>query len=142
MPGGFVGMRESVSREANSESRCDPLRVLIIDDEPLIGTTLRILLEGYDVTVVLSGTQARQTLASGASFDAILCDLTLADISGMELAAWLERARPELKERVIYMTGGAFTDEARDFLRTLPRSRRLEKPFSSEEIHRALRSVA
>ena len=114
------------------------LRVLVIDDEPLIGTTLRILLDNHDVQVVTSGSAARDLLAGGASFDVVLCDLMLDDLSGMELARWLAQERPDVAERVIFMTGGAFTAEARDFLRDVPRQRQLEKPFSSEEIHRLL----
>lgn len=115
------------------------LRVLVVDDEPLIGTTLRILLEEHDVRVVTSGRAARDLLAEGASFDVILCDLMLDDLSGMELSRWLAGTRPEAAERLVFMTGGAFTDEARDFLRDVPRHRQLEKPFSSDEIHRLLR---
>ena len=114
------------------------LKVLVVDDEPLIGTTLRILLDDHDVQVATSGSAARDLLAEGATFDVILCDLMLDDLSGMELARWLEEARPDVLERMVFMTGGAFTAEARDFLRDVPRQRQLEKPFSSEEIHRLL----
>lgn len=114
------------------------LRVLVVDDEPLIGTTLRILLDDHDVQVVTSGSAARDLLAEGVSFDVILCDLMLDDLSGMELARWLADERPDVAERIVFMTGGAFTAEARDFLRDVPRQRQLEKPFSSEEIHRLL----
>lgn len=118
-----------------------PRRVLVIDDEPLIGTTLRILLDAHDVTTVTSGRTARDLLAGGARFDVILCDLMLRDVSGMELARWLETTEPELAERLVFMTGGAFTEEAREFLRRVPDSRRLEKPFSSSDIERVMRSV-
>ena len=114
------------------------LKVLVVDDEPLIGTTLRILLDDHDVQVATSGTAARDLLAGGASFDVILCDLMLDDVSGMEIARWLEQERPDVVDRVVFMTGGAFTTEARDFLRNVPRHRQLEKPFSAEEIHRLL----
>lgn len=117
------------------------LRVLVIDDEPLIGATLRILLDEHDVTVVTSGAAAREALSTevAVAYDVILCDLMLDDISGMELARWLERSRPELIEHLVFMTGGAFTDEARDFLATVPTARCLEKPFSSDEILSLLR---
>ncbi len=118
-----------------------PLRVLVVDDEPLIGTTLRILLDEHDVRVVGSGLAARDLLAGGASFDAILCDLMLEGFSGMDLARWLEAERPELAGRLVFMTGGAFTDEARAFLSRVPAARQLEKPFSTEAILRALRSL-
>lgn len=117
------------------------LCVLVVDDEPLIGTTLRILLDDHEVSVVSSGPAARELLASGASFDVILCDLMLEGFSGMDLARWLEEARPELAPRLVFMTGGAFTDEARQFLRGVPSTRQLEKPFSTDDIQRVLRSL-
>src|SRR5690606_38262120 len=119
-------------------TRC---RVLVVDDEPLIGTTLRILLDDHDVSVVSSGSAARDLLATGVAFDVILCDLMLEGFSGMDLSRWLEEARPELAPRLVFMTGGAFTDEARQFLRGVPSTRQLEKPFSTDDIQRVLRAV-
>ncbi len=116
-------------------------RVLVVDDEPLIGTTLRILLDDHDVKVVTSGRAARDLIASGAEFDVVLCDLMLDDLSGMDLARWLEETHPEMASRVVFMTGGAFTDDARRFLLGVPSARQLEKPFSSDEIQRVLRTV-
>lgn len=117
------------------------MRVLVVDDEPLIGTTLRILLDEHEVKVASSGLAARELLERGEAFDAILCDLMLADFSGMDLARWLGGARPELSDRLVFMTGGAFTDEARSFLRAVPPARQLEKPFTTEQIMRVLRSL-
>ena len=138
--------REPTGR-ASKERGDDPtaersLRVLVVDDEPLIGTTLRILLDDHDVRVVTSGSAARDLLAEDQSFDVILCDLMLDDLSGMELARWLAQERPDVADRLVFMTGGAFTDEARDFLRDVPLDRQLEKPFSSEEINRLLGAFA
>lgn len=116
-------------------------RVLVVDDEPLIGTTLRILLDEHDVKVVTSGRAARELIAGGAEFDVVLCDLMLDDVSGMELARWIEETNPAMAERMVFMTGGAFTDDARRFLHGIPSARQLEKPFSSDEIQRILRSV-
>ncbi|MFK7987920.1 MAG: response regulator [Sandaracinaceae bacterium] len=118
--------------------RATRLRVLVIDDEPLIGMTLRILLEDHDVTVETSGRAARDRLSEEESFDVILCDLMLDDVSGMQLAAWVQEHRPSLETRLVFMTGGAFTDDARAFMRDVPRERQLEKPFSADEIEELL----
>lgn len=113
-------------------------RILVIDDEPLIGTTLRILLDDHDVTIVTNGLDAKARFEEGESFDVILCDLMMNDMTGMDLAAWVGEHRPELDERLVFMTGGAFTDAARFFLRGVPRDRQLEKPFAADEIRRLL----
>lgn len=129
------------TRPGSDGSEVKGLRVLVVDDEPLIGTTLRILLDEHDVEVANSGEAARARFEAGEHFDVILCDLMLNDLTGMELARWMQDARPDMSERLVFMTGGAFTDEARSFLRDVPETRRLEKPFSTEEIMRLLRSV-
>lgn len=132
--------RSGAAERASSGGEA-PRRVLVIDDEPLIGTTLRILLDEHDVTTVTSGRGAREILARGERFDVILCDLMLRDVSGMDIARWLETTEPELAKRLVFMTGGAFTDEAREFLRSIPATRQLEKPFSTGDIQRVLRAV-
>lgn len=131
------------TEQSRFETQCaEPRHVLVVDDEPLIGTTLRILLEDHVVSVVTSGRAARDALERGDRFDVVLCDLMLEGFSGIDLARWLERERPELSDRLVFMTGGAFTDEARLFLRTVPRGRQLEKPFSADEVLRAIEHVA
>ncbi len=118
--------------------RATQLRVLVVDDEPLIGMTLRILLDEHDVVLETSGRAARDRLANAEEFDVILCDLMLEDVSGMQLAAWVKEHRPALEARLIFMSGGAFTDDARAFMRAIPRERQLEKPFSADEIESLL----
>lgn len=132
---------EKVASRTAEEPALPRKRVLVVDDEPLIGTTLRILLDEHEVKVVGSGVAARELLETGERFDVILCDLMLDGFSGMDLARWLDVARPELASRIVFMTGGAFTDEARAFLRNVPAARQLEKPFSSDQILRVLRSL-
>lgn len=116
------------------------MRVLVIDDEPRIGVTLRLLLEEHDVTVATSGREAREEIEN-AVFDAVLCDLMLDDTSGAELARWIGEVRPELAERVVMMTGGAVTQEARALMRSLPPERRLDKPFTAAQIRAVLDAI-
>ncbi|MCB9594475.1 MAG: response regulator [Sandaracinaceae bacterium] len=113
------------------------MRLLVIDDEPRIGLTLRLLLEEHEVTVATSGSEAREELEHGA-FDAILCDLMLDDTSGVELTSWIREHHPKLAERVVVMTGGAVTAEDRALFRSLPPERRLDKPFTAAQVRAAL----
>ncbi len=109
-------------------------RVLVIDDEPMIGTTLRVVLaDDYDVAVVQSGTAARELLERDRAFDTLLCDLMMVDVSGMDLHAWLSERDPPLASRMIFMTGGAYTDRARSFLRRVDNPR-IDKPFDTDEL--------
>jgi PAS domain S-box-containing protein len=117
-------------------------RVLVIDDEELIGTAIRRILtrEGAEVVVESSGVSAVARLAAGESFDAILCDLMMPEFSGVEVYEQIEQKRPELKTRVIFMTGNAFTQRA-STLFDVTTNVRLNKPFVPADLTRAVAEV-
>ena len=117
-------------------------RVLVIDDEPLMGTTLKVTIgEENDVVVCTSGAEARALLESDDSFDVILCDLMMPGYSGMDLFASLTSERPDLAERMLFMTGGAYTSEARDFLQNTPNAQ-VQKPFDIDSLLGLIREVS
>ena len=104
-------------------------RVLVIDDEPLLGRTLRLAFqEDHEVVVVTSGREALELLATDADFDLILCDLMMPDMNGMQVYERMLQERPSIMERLVFMTGGAYTPEARAFL-DQHIDAQLEKPF-------------
>lgn len=109
-------------------------RVLVIDDEPMMGTTLRMAMaDTHDVVFVESGQEARALLEHDPDFDAIICDLMMPDLSGMELHRWLAARNTHLADRMIFMTGGAYTDASRRFLDSVPNPS-IQKPFDVEEL--------
>jgi len=92
-------------------------RVLVVDDEPLVASAARRLLaRAHEVQVAHSGQTALVLLETG-SFDAVLCDLMMPHMTGMELHERLTRSRPELAARMVFLTGGVFDGEAEQFLR-------------------------
>jgi PAS domain S-box-containing protein len=104
-------------------------RVLVADDEDAIRRTLvRLLGRDHDVVAAASGLEARQLLERDGAFDLILCDLMMPGLTGMELHAWLVETRPALAERLVFLSGGAFTPQAIDYLAQVT-NLRLEKPF-------------
>ena len=104
-------------------------RVLVVDDEPLIGRAVqRILGNGHAVVVAGSALEALRLLGTEPMFDVLLCDLMMPEMTGMDLYRKLLGERPDDARRMIFLTGGAFTDEARAFLDETP-NLRLEKPF-------------
>ncbi len=116
-------------------------RILIIDDEPSVGRSFaRLLGRKYQVTVLESGKEALARLESGESFDVIFCDLMMPDATGMDLHERMLEVRPALAERFVFITGGAFTPRARQFLEKVP-ERWLEKPFDLQALHQMLARV-
>lgn len=110
-------------------------RVLVVDDEELVAETVsRALAESYDVRVSTSARDALRVLAEDPGFDVVLCDLLMPDMSGMDLHRALAERQPGLEERLVFMTGGAFTQRARDFLARVENPR-LEKPFELDQLH-------
>ncbi|MGZ5958918.1 MAG: response regulator, partial [Myxococcaceae bacterium] len=60
---------------------------------------------------------AALTMLEAGPFDAVLCDLMMPHMTGMELHACLSRTRPEVAGRMVFLTGGVFHVEAERFLR-------------------------
>jgi CheY-like chemotaxis protein len=89
----------------------------------------------------LQGRDALARVRAGERFDAVLCDLMMPELSGMDLHAAVAAIDPALAERFIFVTGGAFTDSAREFLARAANPR-LEKPVDRGALREALRQVA
>jgi nitrogen-specific signal transduction histidine kinase/CheY-like chemotaxis protein len=116
-------------------------RVLIIDDEPRVARALADLLgTKHDVDVEVSASRALERFIQGERFDVICCDLMMPNMTGMELQDALDERVPELARRTLYMTGGAFTPRAREFLHRIG-NRALEKPFSVADVERAIARI-
>ncbi len=112
------------------EARADKPRILVVDDEaPIRSVISRALSAAHEVVAVPSATEALALLEAGDHFDAMLCDLMMPQMPGMELCEIVLAKWPELGARTALLTGGAFSDRASQFLETsgLPT---LEKPFS------------
>ena len=92
---------------------------------------------------VSNGREALQLLlgddqVSAQQFDVIFCDLLMPEVTGMELYDVLREKRPGLEQRLIFMTGGAFTARAREFLDAIP-NHRIEKPLDAQNVRALVR---
>ena len=104
-------------------------RILVVDDEqPIRKILARLLSPPHEVLTVASGREARTLLEKDRAFDLILCDLMMPEMTGMELHAWMVAQAPELARRVVFISGGAFTPHASDYLASVDNVR-LDKPF-------------
>ncbi len=116
-------------------------RVLVIDDEVTLTNALRRALHDADVVVRSSGVEALALLEGDHRFDAIVCDIMMPEMSGIETFERVRAKNPELAPRFIFMTGGAFTVEARAFLDAVD-NEWLEKPFELSALRRLIRGRA
>ena len=106
-------------------------RILVVDDEAMIGLAVRrTLAADHEVVVTNRAADALARLADGTRFDVILCDLMMPEVTGMDLWA---RVAPEVRPRILFLTGGAFTDEAEAFLED-ERPPVMTKPFDTEAL--------
>ena len=109
-------------------------RVIIVDDEVAFGRALERSLGRYhDVVTTTSGREALARIASGERFDAIISDLMMPEVTGMEIYDELFCIAPDQAAKMVFLTGGAFTDRARDFLASIPNPC-VEKPFELANI--------
>ena len=96
------------------------------------------MLGDHDVVWVQSGSAALERLLDPeVEVDLVLCDLMMPEMSGPELYHRVRDARPELLSRIVFVTGGAFSDDARALLRD-EQPRVLYKPFGKDELQALL----
>jgi len=101
----------------------------------------RALSDVHDVTVATDARTALDIVLSGAEFDLIFCDLLMPRMSGMDLYEELRAARPGVEETIVFMTGGAFTERAAQFLANVP-NRKMTKPFDLTELEQMVSNAA
>lgn len=116
-------------------------RILIIDDEPMIGDVLaKILSTEHAVVVCRSGRAAMDCIEAGDRFDGILCDLMMPGLTGMDVYAGLKASVPSQAERMVFLTGGTFTPASREFLESVANPC-IGKPFDAKEVRALVRDL-
>ncbi|TXD37234.1 PAS domain S-box protein [Lujinxingia vulgaris] len=116
--------------------------VLVIDDElAIVEVVARLLKQDFNVFLATSAEEALERLLDGERYDAIISDLMMPQMSGMELFAEIARRYPEQAERMGFISGGIYTDEAQRFVDERP-DRLLLKPFGPRELRELVHRVA
>jgi len=120
--------------EARPEPPPVARRVLVIDDEPQVVAFCKRSLAGRcEVVALTDSREAQARLADGEDFDLILCDAMMPRLSGIDLYEQVIAERPELAGRFVFMSGGAFTRRAQEFMEAEERVR-LDKPFTPGQL--------
>ena len=117
-------------------------RVLLVDDDDGVAAAIGGMLEreGIFVERARSGREAMDQ-CERATWDAVLLDVRLPDLSGPEVYAWLQQKRPGLARRVVFVTGGLWRSPNASWQNPLPPQPTLAKPCSAEQLRAVLVSL-
>jgi len=118
-----------------------PARVLVVDDEPNVGTSLRqLLMPEHRVETLTDAREALSRIVRGERYDLVLCDVMMPVMDGQALYEAVLDCAPEQARRMAFVTGGAFTERTQRFLASIPHQH-LEKPFTIEQVREILRAM-
>jgi CheY-like chemotaxis protein len=112
----------------------DALPVLLIEDEPAVMAYVKAALErnGYGVVCAESGVEGLRMLESG-QFVGIVSDMrTPGGVDGGDVHAWISSNRPELAQRLVFITGDVANEETVATLRKTG-APCVEKPFRVQQ---------
>ncbi len=113
-----------------------PARILIIDDEPAVLRSLRRILSKHDTHLMQYGREAVDAYRR-SPFDIVFCDLMMPDFSGIDFYDEMRELGPEHTRRIVFMTGGAFMPDTRQFLSDIDNTC-LDKPIDTKAMHRLI----
>jgi len=120
---------------------CRRGRILIVDDEPpFCRMAARAFGTEHEVVTLTDSSEALRRLRAGERFDVVVADLEMPVLTGMELHAEIARVDPGLAERMLFVTGGAFTPLAAEFA-ARHAGRMIEKPLPAEALRTAIAEV-
>jgi len=114
--------------------------ILVVDDEPTLLEFLDIYLseEGYTVERASNGLEAVK-MTEFRNYGAIITDVMMPVMDGIEFYKKLSEVSPQLTERVIFISGYICKDQA-SFIKKTGRTL-LPKPFQMTDINSALKSI-
>ena len=125
-----------------SEAPLQRSRILIVDDDAMVLSALRRRLRRrHDTVTVLGGVEALARLSEDPGFDSIVCDLMMPEVDGKSFYDTIKKEHPQLADRIVFMSGGAFTPRLRKFAASVPNPV-LQKPVSREDLESMLSARA
>jgi len=116
------------------------LRILVLDDEPIVGKRLRPALakSGYEVDVVETGADAIR-LIDQHSYDIVVTDIRMEGVDGLSVLRHVKARSP--RSPVIVITGFATVEVAREAL-TMGAFDFIAKPFKLDQLREVIARAA
>jgi CheY-like chemotaxis protein len=109
--------------------------ILVIEDEPSVIAFLRAALErkGYAVVNAASGAEGLEQLSKGR-YAGVISDIRMpGSVNGAEVHAWIQKNRPELRSRIILISGDTANSDTQTFL-AQSGTPCIEKPFRVQQL--------
>ena len=113
----------------------NPAPILVIEDEPSVRAFLRSALErhGYRVVPAASGAEGLRLLES-ESYLGVISDIRMpGGVNGADVHNWICNHRPEMRSRIIFVTGDTANEETFSMLRSSG-APCVEKPFRAQQL--------
>ncbi len=107
-------------------------KILVVDDEIAVLRMVQRILSSHDVVICEGGAHAFELLQE-QEFDLILCDLMMPEVTGEELYKQVVALSPDIAERFVFITGGAFSPGVVSFARKIDNPV-IEKPFTPTQL--------
>ena len=135
-----AGRTEALAEPSPAPQAMGPLEILLVDDDELIRATVPILLASYGhrVATVPGGQETLELLQAGARFDAVILDLNMPGMNGLETLKGIRRLGLDLP---ILLATGHLDEATASALEGDPRTQAMAKPFTMEEVGDRLRSL-
>ncbi|MDB4459002.1 response regulator [bacterium] len=132
-------MQEKTHEISDDDLPPSPKKILILDDDANLVLLLRELLEAhsYQVASVTTGVEGIKKIMN-ENFDVIICDMVMPSMPGDMFYKAVERTKPSLCQRFIFMTGHKGNPKIDEFIRSV-KGLMLWKPF---EMHTLLEAAA
>jgi PAS domain S-box-containing protein len=115
-------------------------RILLIDDDEAVIAAVRRALRAGDITTLTSAADALELLRAGAKYDAIISDMMMPNMSGQDFYEGAMAVDPQQAARIVFLSGGAFTDGAQSFLDRVPNPH-IDKPFDPAALRALIRQT-
>ena len=130
------------THDLGTETEPAPLKkLLIVDDDATLADLTRMILEenGYLVDIASDGVQGIKKILAG-DYSVILCDMVMPNLAGDMFYAAVERVRPHLCRRFLFMTGHGGDRKIDEFIRKV-RGLILWKPFQSHLLMESIQAI-
>jgi len=129
-------------RTESTDSGCGKTKhVLLLEDDEMLKNVIKEYLEGnfYQVSAVSNGAEGVRAVLK-QEFDVIVCDMMMPKLPGDMFYTAIERMRPHLCRRFIFITGHRGNPKINDFIKQV-RGTMLAKPFRMDDLIEAIAFV-